>query len=289
MKPVQQTFDHPSGPVEYLVAGEGQPVLCIHGTGVSNITVLNIESRMLEEGFQLIIPHRPGYYGTPLGQRTTPQAAAELYAALLNFLGLERVSVVGTSGGGPSSICFAQQFPEHINRMVLQCPVTHQWDSPEWMPAPDRWSFPLMKHSWLRKCVRPLYRYLANKNGGNRDRWLPRLAGERFEEIKDDPETLALADVLMAASLDALEHPAGMHNDIDVFCRSSWNEPAQITCPLLLLHDPGDTFVPYAHSVWLHSEVAHSDLKSLHCAGHLLWSGAEVQKFGDLRREFLSS
>ncbi|MBD3674439.1 MAG: alpha/beta hydrolase [Planctomycetaceae bacterium] len=289
MRPTQQYFNHPTGPVEYLVAGEGQPVLCVHGTGVSNETVLKIESRMLEEGFQLIVPHRPGYYGTPLGTRTTPQAAADLYSALLDHLGHSVVKVVGTSGGGPSSICFAQQFPDRVERMVLQCPVTHYWDDPEWIPAPDRWSFPLLKRAWLRKAVRPLYRYLATKNSGKRDRWLPRLAGERYEEIKDDPATLELAEVLMAASLDALQHPAGMHNDIDIFCRSSWTEPAKITCPLLLLHDSGDTFVPYRHSGWLHSQVAHSELQSLHCAGHLLWSGAEVQRFGDLRRDFLCS
>ena len=285
----QQTFDHPTGPVEYLVAGEGQPLLCIHGTGVSNQTVLNLESRLLDEGFQLIIPHRPGYYGTSLGQRTTPQSAAELYAALLDSLGHERVSVVGTSGGGPSSICFAQQFAERVDRMVLQCPVTHQWDDRAWMPAPDRWSFPLIKRTWLRKSVRPLYRYLANKNGGNRDRWLPRLAGDRYEEIRDDPETLELANVLMAASLDALRSPSGMQNDLDVFCRSAWTEPEKITCPLLLLHDPGDTFVPFKHSEWLHAEVPQSELQTLHCAGHLLWSGDEVERFGDLRRDFLRS
>lgn len=287
VQPTQQKLEHPTGPVEYLVAGEGEPVLCIHGTGVSNHVVLDIENRMLDEGFQLIIPHRPGYYGTPLRKRTTPQAASELYAALLDHLGHSVVKVVGTSGGSPSSICFAQQYPQRVDRMVLQCPVTHQWSDPSWMPDPDRWSFPLIRRNWLRKAVRPLYRYLANKNGGNRDRWLPRLAGGRFDEIKEDPATLELANVLMGASLDALQKPAGMQNDIDVFCRAGWTVREKLECPLLLLHDPQDTFVPFKHSEWLVDQVESADLQPLHCAGHLLWSGEETRKFGDLRRDFL--
>jgi pimeloyl-ACP methyl ester carboxylesterase len=285
----QQYLAHTTGPVEYLVVGEGEPVLCIHGTGVSNKVVVQIEGRLLNEGFQLIVPHRPGYYGTPLRIRKTPQAAAELYAALLDHLGHEEVNVVGTSGGGPSSICFAQIFPEKVKRLVLQCPVAHHWSDPEWMPAPDRWSFPYIKRSWLRQMMFPLYRYLARKNGGNRERWLPRIAGERLSEAKEDLETLSLAKILMAASLDALRNPAGMQNDIDLFCRDAWMEPEKIEFPVLLLHDPGDTFVPYCHSRWLHQQWPDSELIELHCAGHLLWSGPDAQKFGDLRRDFLQS
>lgn len=287
MELTQQTYDHATGAVEYLVVGEGEPVLCIHGTGVSNRVVVKIEARLLDEGFQLIVPHRPGYYGTPLGSRKSPHDAAELYDCLLDHLGHQSIKVVGTSGGGPSSICFAQMFPERVKRMVLQCPVTHHWDDPRWMPAPDRWSLPYIKRNWLRQMMFPLYRYLAKKNGANRDRWLPRIAGERLEEVKNDANTLSMAKTLMAASLDALQHPAGMQNDIDIFCRRSWAKPENITPPVLLLHDPADTFVPFEHSAWLHEQLASSELHQLHCAGHILWSGADMHKFGDLRRDFL--
>lgn len=289
MNTTQQYLAHPSGQIEYLVVGEGDPVLCIHGTGVSNRVVVQIESRLLDEGFQLIVPHRPGYYGTPLRNRTTPESAASLYAALIDHLGHEKVKILGTSGGGPSSICFAQMFPERVKRMVLQCPVTHHWNEPRWMPAPDRWSLPYIKRNWLRQMMFPLYRYLAKKNGGNRERWLPRIAGERLEEVKDDANTLSVAKILMAASLDALQQPAGMQNDIDIFCRNSWSKPEKITSPVLLLHDPADTFVPFEHSTWLHQQLVSSELQQLHCAGHLLWSGKDSERFGDLRRDFLQN
>lgn len=289
MNTTQQYLAHPSGQIEYLVVGEGDPVLCIHGTGVSNRVVVQIESRLLDEGFQLIVPHRPGYYGTPLRNRTTPESAASLYAALIDHLGHEKVKILGTSGGGPSSICFAQMFPERVKRMVLQCPVTHHWNEPRWMPAPDRWSLPYIKRNWLRQMMFPLYRYLAKKNGGNRERWLPRIAGERLEEVKDDANTLSVAKILMAASLDALQQPAGMQNDTDIFCRNSWSKPEKITSPVLLLHDPADMFVPFEHSAWLHQQLVSSELQQLHCAGHLLWSGKDSERFGDLRRDFLQN
>jgi len=284
---VQQYLEHPTGPVEYIIAGEGPPVLNIHGTGVSNEVVLQIEHRMVDEGFQLIIPHRPGYYGTPLKGRRSPQAAADLYAALLDKLGHEQVLMVGTSGGGPSSLSFVQTYPERVKALVLQCPATHFWADPQWMPAPDRWAFPLLRRHWFRHLMFPVYRYLSRKNGSDRERWLTRLAGDRYQEVKDNPHTLELADLLRQASLDSLQHPYGMQNDVDVFCRAPWTEPEKIQCPLVLLHDPLDTFVPFAHSKWLSEQVPQAELQELHCAGHLLWSGPDKDRFGDLRRDFL--
>jgi pimeloyl-ACP methyl ester carboxylesterase len=93
----------------------------------------------------------------------------------------------------------------------------------------------------------------------------------------------------MQASLDSLKHPAGMQNDIDVFCRAPWAEPQKINCPLLVLHDPLDTFVPFEHSKWLAEQVPQAKLQELHCGGHLLWTGPEKDRFGDLRRDYLKS
>lgn len=289
MNAEQQYLDHPTGPVEYLVAGDGPPVLCIHGTGCQNAVAMKVDGRLIDEGFKVIYPNRPGYFGTPLKNRKSPQAAADLYAALLDHLGHEKVLVVGTSGGAPSSICFAQTYPDRVKALALQCPATHFWDDPKWMPAPDRWAFQLLRRHWFRHLMFPLYRYLSRKNGGDRDRWLPRLSGDRYEEVKDNPHTLELADILRGASLDSLKQPAGMQNDIDVFCRTPWTEPEKIKCPLLLLHDPLDTFVPFEHSRWLSEVVPHADLHELHCGGHLLWTGPEKDRFGDLRRDFLQN
>ena len=48
------------GPVEYSDAGAGDPILYFHGSGVTGDVMVPVESRMIDNGFRLIIPNRPG-------------------------------------------------------------------------------------------------------------------------------------------------------------------------------------------------------------------------------------
>src|SRR6185436_3576350 len=95
------------GPVEYLVEGSGPSILYFHGTPCSNRLAADMERELIDAGFQLIIPHRPGYYGTPLGDRYTTADCADAAVAVLDELGVKRVAAIGTSGGGPPVLAFA--------------------------------------------------------------------------------------------------------------------------------------------------------------------------------------
>src|SRR4051812_25180053 len=99
------------GPVEYLVEGTGVPILYFHGTPCSNRLAADLECELVRDGFQLIVPHRPGYFGTPLAGRLTTADCAEIAACVLDTLGVERVAVMGTSGGGPPALAFAARYP----------------------------------------------------------------------------------------------------------------------------------------------------------------------------------
>ena len=52
----------------------------------------------------VIAPARPGYGRTPLEESGTAAEAADLIAALLDTLGIDRVIVNCVSGGGPTGI-----------------------------------------------------------------------------------------------------------------------------------------------------------------------------------------
>ena len=54
------------GVVEYFDAGAGPPILYFHGTGVTGDVMLTVESPLVDAGFRLIVPNRPGYGRTPL-------------------------------------------------------------------------------------------------------------------------------------------------------------------------------------------------------------------------------
>jgi pimeloyl-ACP methyl ester carboxylesterase len=103
------------GPVEVAVAGEGAAVLVVHGTpgGWDQAAAMARFMTDLDPGpgVKAILPSRPGYLGTELGERATIDAQADLHAALLDALGVERVGVLCWSGGGPSSYRLAVRHP----------------------------------------------------------------------------------------------------------------------------------------------------------------------------------
>jgi pimeloyl-ACP methyl ester carboxylesterase len=81
------------GVVEYASAGEGLPVLVSHGSFGGYDQGLEIGMPLLQAGCRLIAPSRPGYLRTPLTSGRTPAAQADLLAALLDELGVERAAV----------------------------------------------------------------------------------------------------------------------------------------------------------------------------------------------------
>ena len=103
----QRQVQTSKGPVEYADVGQGIPILYFHGNDVGNDAVVMMEKSLVDDGFRLIVPNRPGYYGTPLQCGRSPNDCADLAAELLDQLRVERVVVIGTSGGGPPASRFA--------------------------------------------------------------------------------------------------------------------------------------------------------------------------------------
>lgn len=64
------------------------------------------------------------YLGTPLEGRETIDAQADLHAALLDVLGIERTGVLGWSGGGPSSYRLAVRHPQRVSGLVVLAGVS---------------------------------------------------------------------------------------------------------------------------------------------------------------------
>ena len=118
------------GPIEYGVAGDGPPVLVIHGAGGGFDQGLEFGAPLAEQGFRVIAMSRFGYLGTPLPEDASPTAQADAHACLLAALGLGRVAVIGGSAGAPSSVQFALRHADKISALVLLVPALY-------VPRPD--------------------------------------------------------------------------------------------------------------------------------------------------------
>ncbi len=60
-----QIAQTPAGPIEYTLTGSGPVVLNIHGTSSDCFSTGGL-SPLVERGFSLLTPSRPGYGRTPL-------------------------------------------------------------------------------------------------------------------------------------------------------------------------------------------------------------------------------
>jgi pimeloyl-ACP methyl ester carboxylesterase len=115
----------PCGPIEYASAGEGDPVLVVHGAGGGFDQGMDFAKGLAAGGLRVIAMSRFGYLRTPLPADASPAAQADAHACLLDALGVKRAAIVGASAGAPSSMQFALRHPERCTALVLMVPAAY--------------------------------------------------------------------------------------------------------------------------------------------------------------------
>lgn len=282
-----QVLELASGAVEYGIQGTGPTVLYFHGTGAGNEVVFPIERPLLESGFQLLVPNRPGYYRTPLNDRRSTDSCAEMAAQLLDARGIEKIAVIGTSGGGPPAARFAAQFPARTACLILQCSQSHRWDAGKWLPQGMRWARPLFCSQFLRPFLRAHNLRLCRKMLKHPRACLQKYTGDRFGDVQDDAALQELIPLLLEASLECAKQADGIENDWDILLSDGCLKPGTVHVPTLIIHDRLDPLVPFAHAEWSAASIAGAELCEFITAGHFIWYGAESQRMHDRRVAFL--
>jgi pimeloyl-ACP methyl ester carboxylesterase len=110
------------GDVQVAREGQGPPVLVVHGGQGFDIGLAWCRN-LLDGGCEVLAPSRPGYLRTPLESGRTPQDQADLYAAMLDTLDIERAAVLGFSSGGPSAVHFAARHPDRTTALFLDTAI----------------------------------------------------------------------------------------------------------------------------------------------------------------------
>src|SRR5262245_32898252 len=112
------------GLIEYASVGEGLPLLIIHGAGGGFDQALDFATAFNKEAFRCIFVSRYGYLRTPLPDDGSPEAQADLFASLLDSLGIPKAAIMGGSAGAPSAMQFAIRHPHRCSALVLLVPAT---------------------------------------------------------------------------------------------------------------------------------------------------------------------
>ena len=273
------------GPVEYSEAGSGELVLYFHGTGVTGDVMLDVESPLVEDGFRLIIPNRPGYGRTPLAPHGSAAGCADVCAALLDAMGLARVHVMGSSGGAAFAIAFAARHSARTRSLVLLCPQLHRWDERRWLPVTSGRTLPLLRRPFLRRILLTLYRLQLPLMSVKQ--LMKTEAGGRYNDVAADPATEALCRTTLTAMKQGTKSP-GFENDFVVFISEDIpGENSSLEAPTLMIHDEQDPMAPVDHVDWFASMVPDCERVSVHAAGHLIWVGPEADVMHKSRVRFL--
>jgi pimeloyl-ACP methyl ester carboxylesterase len=279
-----------AGDVEFLDVGEGLPTLYFHGTGAGADVVPPLEKPLLEDGCRLIIPNRPGYWGTPLDECRSAADCADLMATLLHQLNVQRVVVIGTSGGGPAAAAFAARHPARTAGLVMQCAQAHAWDRPQWLPDRQRWLYRLLRYRRLRPTFNAAHRLVGRLSPASVGPVLRFYSGSRYAGLRDDEAVNRMMKQLVTSSTGCARRPAGIDNDLEVLFDPASTVPTQsIECPTLIIHDRADPVVPFYHAQWTRQAVPQARISDLILGGHLIWFGRDVAAMHTERMRFVSS
>lgn len=115
------TTNGPVKNVHYLEIGSGKPLILIHGGGSHSSEWFNI-IKPLSTKYHLYVVDRPGCGLTDSFDYTGVdfrKSAVEFVDSFMNALGLDEASFMGQSMGGYFSICFAMQYPERVEKLLL--------------------------------------------------------------------------------------------------------------------------------------------------------------------------
>ncbi|MER6328227.1 alpha/beta fold hydrolase [Streptomyces sp. NPDC001034] len=107
-------------------AGEGPPVLLLHGGGPGASGVSNYARNIAElaKEHRVIVPDLPGYGRSSKGIDPTDPFGhlADGIRGVLDRLGLDKAHFVGNSYGGACALRLALDTPDRVDRMVLMGP-----------------------------------------------------------------------------------------------------------------------------------------------------------------------
>ena len=254
------------GPIEVQEAGEGTPLLMIHGSGGGHDQGVAFAHPLTRHGIRVIAMSRFGYLRTPRPADASPAAQADAHVCVLDALGVARAAVAGVSAGGPSAMQTAIRHPDRVSALVLVVPIAYKPDAvaDSASPVTDDQDAMLMRLLgsdflvWgaLRMAREPLIRHV----------------------LGTPPEQVAAAGVAERARVHALAErilpvsmrAAGLADDTRLGKSLGPYALETIRAPTLVISARDDGYGTYARAEYTASRIRGARFMGFDNGGHLL-------------------
>lgn len=233
------------GPIEYDMYGTTGPVvLSVHpglgGAGQGRL----FASWLQQDGFRLLSPSRPGFLGTPLTSGRTNEEQADLLAALLDELGIDRVGVLAVSAGSPVAYTFAARHPDRVWALVSIGGVSKQLPPGE--PSSS------LRRTFLNTVVQKLTRLtkmlsfetIVSSTLDETSTFDEEQRSARLSSIMNTPRVRTFFEAMFETTFPYEQRWPGTDNDT-AQARRGAPPLDQIKAPTLVIHGRQDGDVPF--------------------------------------------
>jgi pimeloyl-ACP methyl ester carboxylesterase len=269
------------GVVEYdLTDGDGPVVLVAHaGLGGADQGRL-IADWLAQAGYRILSPSRPGYLNTPLESGRTFTEQADLLAALLDSLGIKKISVLSLSAGGPIAYTFAAKYPKRVSALIAIASVSGDYTMPEtvgpigeaiFMSTPGQKAMRLFMNKFPRAFLASALSGIGYTPKGQRKQYV--------EHVLKSPGKLAFMKGIMDTMYPYSVRTTGNKNDMEQF-RSMGPLPfGAISCPALIIHGTLDADVKFYDGVRAAERITGAEHYWIESGDHLaFWLSPEASK-----------
>lgn len=267
------------GKVEYAEAGDGAPLLMVHGTGGGFDQGLDFAAPLTSH-WRVIAPSRFGYLRSDFPEDASSEKQADAFIDLLDALRIEHAVVIGGSAGALSAMQFAIRHPDRCRALVAMVPAAHAPGRPPVDP-PNPLARAIIEHGlksdflfWLGAAL-------------NEDAMIASLLATDAHLVRAAaPVERNRVRAILRNILPISARTRGLSNDARLAYDPAPMPLETIRVPTLALSLEDDRFQTLAAARHIADVVPGAQLVSYPTGGHI-WVGRNEEVFGAVER-FLS-
>ncbi|WP_264005141.1 alpha/beta fold hydrolase [Mycolicibacterium sphagni] len=263
-------------PMHYHEAGDGPPLLLLHGSGPGVSAWSNFAANLpaFAQTFRTLCPDMPGFGASAPVPWTNAysRVAADAVRSFLDELDIDCIDIVGNSMGGNVAAEFALAHPHRVRRLVLMGPGGLAVNA--FSPA-------------VSEGARRLFEFLAAPSRERMVAWVETMVSDRSmitDELIDERMANAMRPNVVATTAEIF---ATFDNPALNTLPPLWARAGDIHHSTLLIWGRDDRMLPYEGGLFPFRRLPKAELHVFSDCGH--WAQVErKQDFERIVTEFLT-